>query len=285
MITSVDHVIVGVGDLDAATDSYTTVLGRRPSWRGVHEAYGTANTLFRLDNSYVELLSPAGDGPVGELLRARLAEHGDGQMGVVFGTDDAAALGERLRARDWEVGEPMPGEGRDTETGAVRRWKNLLFPEARTRGLMSFAIEHDAESPPLPEAAVTESDTSAVAALDHVVVQSTDGDATAAIYGDALGIRLALDKRFEQFGARLIFFRVGHCSVEVAAPLDADTADEPDRFGGLAYRVPDADAAHARLSRAGADVSEVRKGRKKGTRVMTVRAPTCNVPTLLIGPA
>jgi hypothetical protein len=32
----------------------------------------------------------------------------------------------------------------------------------------------------------------------------------------------------------------------------------------------------------GVDVSEIRAGRKPGTRVMTVRNGTCGVPTLLV---
>jgi hypothetical protein len=46
--------------------------------------------------------------------------------------------------------------------------------------------------------------------------------------------------------------------------------------------VPDAEAARARLAQAGFDVSEVRAGRKPGTRVLTLRDGTCSVPTLLL---
>jgi hypothetical protein len=38
----------------------------------------------------------------------------------------------------------------------------------------------------------------------------------------------------------------------------------------------------ARLIAANVDVSEVRTGRKPGTRVMTVRSGTCAVATLLV---
>ena len=40
-----------------------------------------------------------------------------------------------------------------------------------------------------------------------------------------------------------------------------------------------------RLAEAGVDVSEVRNGRKPGTRVMTVRSGTSGVPTLLVQPS
>jgi hypothetical protein len=55
-----------------------------------------------------------------------------------------------------------------------------------------------------------------------------------------------------------------------------------DRLWGLSWRVADIDATRARLLAAGIDVSEVRTGRKPGTRVVTVRGGTCGVQTLLL---
>ena len=64
-----------------------------------------------------------------------------------------------------------------------------------------------------------------------------------------------------------------------------ETDTSQDRLRGLCWRVADIDATHARLAQAGVDVSEVRTGRKPGTRVMTVRSGTCGVPTLLVQPS
>ena len=44
----------------------------------------------------------------------------------------------------------------------------------------------------------------------------------------------------------------------------------------------DIDATRARLIAAGLDVTEVRNGRKPGTRVMTVRTGTCGIQTVLL---
>jgi hypothetical protein len=43
-------------------------------------------------------------------------------------------------------------------------------------------------------------------------------------------------------------------------------------------------AARARLAAAGFEVSQVRRGQKRGTQVCTVRRETHGVSTLLIGP-
>ena len=56
----VDHIIIAVEDLEKASQDYALMLGRAPSWRGTHPDYGSANTLFRLDNCYLELLAANG---------------------------------------------------------------------------------------------------------------------------------------------------------------------------------------------------------------------------------
>jgi hypothetical protein len=42
------------------------------------------------------------------------------------------------------------------------------------------------------------------------------------------------------------------------------------------------EATRARLVAAGIDVSDVRTGRKPGTRVLSIRNGTCGIPTLLV---
>ena len=122
-----------------------------------------------------------------------------------------------------------------------------------------------------------------VAGLDHLVVLSSSPEDSLRLYRDALGLRLALDRSFEQRGVRLIFFRVGGTTLEIGARLGSPPQPEhSDAFGGLAWRVDDADAIRSRLAAEGFDVSEVRAGHKPGTRVCTVRGPTHGVGTLLI---
>ena len=285
MLTSLDHIVLAVRDLGHATGTYRSLLGREPSWRGRHPSYGTANTLFRLENTYLELLAPAGEGPLASHLRAWLDGHGEGPFALAFGTDDADAAAATLRARGVELPDPADGVGRDEWTGAERRWRNTFPPASATRGVATIIIEHRSPADALPAAVPIADDAAAVAACDHVVVQSTDAEASRALYGDVLGLRLALDRKFEDWGVRLMFFRTGHLTVEVAASLAQAEAAAVDRFWGISWRVPDLDATHARLVAAGFEVSEIRTGRRPGTRVATVRAETHGVATLVIGPA
>ena len=283
-----DHVIVAVRDLGAAERSYARLLGRSASWRGEHPGLGTANALFRVGEAYVELLAPA-EGS-GDWLRQRLDERGEGLLGFALATADADACAKTLTERGLHPAAPARGMGRDSESGAFREWRSVMLPPEETRGVLIFGIEHRSAPELLPEVPPAGAPEAAVHGIDHVVVQTADPEATRALYGERLGLRLALDKSFPQWGARLLFFRIGHITVEVAARLDgpqdgaAPDPAAPDRAWGISWRVGDADAARARLAEAGFDVSEVRPGRRPNTRVFSVRGDPCGVATLVLEP-
>jgi len=285
MLDALDHVVVAVGNLEAASRDTEALLGRPASWRGEHPGAGTANVLFRLENTVLELLTPAGAGPVGAAIEARLGSTGEGMVALAFGTRDAAACAGAWRAAGLKPRGPEDGLGRDSESGAIRRWSNVYADLAAVRGVVLFAIERRSPPDVLPLCEPRVPADSALAALDHAVVHTADVDASRVVYAEQLGLRLALDRSFEARGVRILFFRVGGVTVEVVGPLAAKAgAEASDRYGGLAWRVGDPEAARARVAEAGFDVSEVRAGARPGTRVCTVRSRTCGVPTLLIGP-
>jgi catechol 2,3-dioxygenase-like lactoylglutathione lyase family enzyme len=283
MLQSLDHAVVLVRDLDAASSSYAALLGRRPSWRGEHPGLGTANVLYRLDNTCLELLSPQPEGALAPGLRARLEEEGEGLLGLAFGTEDADRCHAVLAERGLNPAAPREGLGREDASGTVREFRTVSLPASESRGVLLFAIQQLSPPELLPPAGLAAPAASAVTGVDHVVVRTADAEAAKQLYGRGLGIRLALDRSFEQWGARLLFFRIGGLTIEIAASLgnqiDAAAADD---LWGIAYRVPEADAARERLAGQGFDVTEVRRGRKPGTRVFTVRARTHGVATLCL---
>ena len=120
-----------------------------------------------------------------------------------------------------------------------------------------------------------------ITGLDHVVVATEDSDRAAALYGARLGLDMALDRSHQDWG-QLMFFRSGDLVVEVVRRPVAGGDTTRDKLWGLSWRVGDIDAARTRLMAAGVDVSDVRTGRKPGTRVMSVRSGTCGVQTLLL---
>ena len=281
MITGLDHVVVAVRDLDAAVADYRTLLGRAPSWRAEAHGGGAEVAVFGLRNVGVELMAPSGDGPIADRLLAVLAGEGEGLASLAFAVDDIERAHRRLTRLALGPEPIAAAEGRDRATGACRAWRRTRASTAATHSVRLFLVEGQ----PVPASALVADASAAVSGLDHVVIRTPDPERAAALYGARLALDLRLDRSNPQWGARLMFFRCGDLIVEVAHDLAAGVSAGPDRLWGLSWRVPDADAARARLTAAGVDVSEVRGGRKPGTRVFTVRDRTCGVPTLVLQPS
>jgi catechol 2,3-dioxygenase-like lactoylglutathione lyase family enzyme len=142
---------------------------------------------------------------------------------------------------------------------------------------VAIRLVRDQSPPPSP---FVGDEAAAVSGLDHLVINTPDPERAIALYGGRLGLDLRLDRANPDWGMRLLFFRCGGLIVEIAHALNGPT-EGPDSVWGLTWRVPDIEAAHARLA-PGFNTSEVRAGRKPGTRVFTVRDAPAGVPTLIL---
>jgi catechol 2,3-dioxygenase-like lactoylglutathione lyase family enzyme len=273
MLTGFDHVTILVNDVAYAVSRYAALFGRSPSWQGEHPELGTQAALFGLPNSLIELVGPLPSAPEAEGMRELLESRGEGLYAIAFATDDATHCSQGLRERGVRAAPPASGEARGRD-GAVRTYRTVELSARMTRGVSVLAVERADASllrGSIPEAL------SAPNALDHVVLRTAAPDAAIKLYGEGLGIRLALDR--EVGGARMLFFRIGGVTLEVVTdPGAADT----DRLWGLAYRVRDIEQAHQQLTAAGFGPSQVRDGKKPGTYVFTLREGTCGVPTLIL---
>ena len=275
MITGLDHVVVLVRDLAAGELAYQTLFARAPSWRNSGD--GARRVLFTLDNMTLELMAPDGDGATADKIRAVIAAQGEGLASLCFRTGDIAKLHRRLDRLALKPEPVAEAESRDVASGATISWKRTRAATDATRGVRLFFLELARERPLSVRSAVA-----SITALDHVVIATADPERAAALYGARLGLDMALDRSHPDWG-RLMFFRCGDLIVEVVQrPNDATVDRAHDRLWGLSWRVADIDATRARLLAAGIDVSEVRAGRKPGTRVMSVRNGTCGIHTLLL---
>jgi catechol 2,3-dioxygenase-like lactoylglutathione lyase family enzyme len=276
VISGLDHVVLLVDDIAAGAAAYQTLLGCAPAWRSAGD--GADRMLFTLDNMTLELMAPKGFSVTADRIRAVIAKQGEGLASICFRTADIAKMHRRLDRLALKPEPIAEAESRDVASGATLSWKRTRASTDATRGVRLFFLELAGERPrsmPSAEAPFT--------ALDHVVVSTADPERAAALYGARLGLDMALDRSHPDWG-RLMFFRCGDLIVEVVHRPDVNADPAHDKLWGLSWRVADIDAARARLASAGIDVSEVRTGRKPGTRVATVRGGTCGIPTLLVEP-
>ena len=275
MISSLDHLIIAVKDLDKAEQDYSKIFGMPPVWRGEHKELGTINSIFNFQNTYFELLAANGDGLGAALVNNALEANGEGLTGIVLGTDNIKEAFSSIQVAGFSIGDVSEGEGNNLKDLKIRKWENLFLPPELTRGLFSFIIQHtDGELP------ASNYQASSVSKLDHVVINTNDADGFISVYQDVFKIRLALDKVIEHWKKRMLFFRLNKTTIEVIESKDDQPAN--DQLWGLAWEVKNIEDAYQRLIGEGVDVTPVQKGIKENTLVATIKSHTHNVPTLLI---
>lgn len=120
-----------------------------------------------------------------------------------------------------------------------------------------------------------------IKSVDHVVLMTNDADDCIRLFGQQLGMRLALDQTVPKWGGRMLFFREGSMTLEVIQ--NPNEPVETDVFGGICYRCTDIESTRSGLQGRGVEVSPIRDGRKPGSRVATIKSHSAGLPTLLVG--
>ena len=276
MISTVDHLIIAVKDLNEAEQNYKKLFGLNPVWRGEHKELGTANVIFNFKNTYLELLSANGEGLGAMLVNSAIEESGDGLIGVVFGVENIKEASKALIEKGFAITDISDGEGRNDSSNELRKWKNFFLPQELSRGIFSFIIEHTEGS--LKK--LDEYPSDSINKLDHLVINTNDADGFIHVYQDIFKIRLALDKVIEHWDSRMLFFRLNRTTIEVVEKRDEK--ESKDSLWGLAWEVDNIKEAHKRLIDNGVEITPIKKGLKKNTLVSTIKSHTHNVPTLLI---
>jgi len=103
-----DHVGIAVSDLAAARDFYERVLGLRATHEEVIEDQGVHEVLYRMGDSWVQLVKPLGpDTPVGRFL----AKRGEGLHHVGYSVANVSTALSELRAEGVETIDEVPRIG------------------------------------------------------------------------------------------------------------------------------------------------------------------------------
>lgn len=145
-VVGIDHVVVMVGDLDAAADNWRR-LGFTVSPRGTHSAkLGSGNYTIMFGDDYVELLGILTATEHNAPSRAFLAERGGGIERIAFTTTDAAAGAGELRdvgmgvigPIDFERPVQLPGGGEAKARFSIFEWPVEEAPAS----VRIFACQH-----------------------------------------------------------------------------------------------------------------------------------------------
>lgn len=140
---TIDHVIVGIADLEEGIQRFAELTGVTAEHGGQHPGRGTQNALLSLGSpSYLEIISPVGGPPPGMEALSGLKELTP--IGWAIGTRDLDATKTRLEAVGFKVSPPRAGS-RVKPDGQRLEWRTagIDIPGELT----PFLIEWGAQTP------------------------------------------------------------------------------------------------------------------------------------------
>ena len=141
---SIDHVIVGIADLEQGIRLLTEVTGVAPERGGQHPGCGTQNALLSLGpHTYLELIAPAGE--PSEEMKFLTDLHELTPIGWAIATRDLDATKSRLETAGFRVSAPRDGS-RVRPDGQVLRWRAAALEDV-PGDLTPFLIEWSALTP------------------------------------------------------------------------------------------------------------------------------------------
>jgi catechol 2,3-dioxygenase-like lactoylglutathione lyase family enzyme len=141
MLTGIDHIIIGVNDLDEATRVFGQQLGLAVSGGGIHPSGGTANRIIVIGDTYLELITVRTPAEAQQSLLERLAK-GDGYLNFVLSSNDIVADSAAMRSRGVQVPGPVAGELVAAD-GRSRGWSRVDVERAELAQHYPFIIQHD----------------------------------------------------------------------------------------------------------------------------------------------
>lgn len=214
-IRGIDHLLIGTPDLEAARSTWMR-LGFTVTPRGRHVGWNTGNYCIMFPEDYVELLGVVDSSEPASGVVRRIAEVGEGMIGMALATDDAAAAHAALCAGGIAA-EPPRTLGRLLELpeGAVTPQFSLIdLPPDATPQVSMFLCQH--LSPELVRRPAWLAHSNGATAVSSVTAIVADPLAVVSAYQRLLGPSAV------GLTDEIVTLRLGHATVLLAKPVDAE---------------------------------------------------------------
>jgi hypothetical protein len=141
MLTAIDHIIIGVHDLEEAALVFSEKLGLAVSGGGKHPTGGTANRIIVIGDTYIELIAVDARAEAQQSMLERL-DMGEGYLNFALASNDLQADSTAIRTRDIMTVGPESGS-LTTSDGRSRRWLRTDIERPDLAQHYPFLIQHD----------------------------------------------------------------------------------------------------------------------------------------------
>jgi len=141
MLTGIDHIIIGVRNLEQAATQFSQKLGLAVSGGGIHPTGGTANRIIVIGDTYLELIAIHNPTEAQQSMLDRLAIH-EGYLNFVLASNDIEADSNAMINRGVTILGPTRGSLRAAD-GRTRGWSRINIERPDLAQRYPFIIQHD----------------------------------------------------------------------------------------------------------------------------------------------
>jgi len=288
MITRIDHVTLGVADLEQGAAQLRR-LGFQVQPGGVHEGRGTHNALAWNDEDYIELLAIRDAAEYRAASRSGASFEtfiatGGGIHSIALASDDLEADVAAMRGRGIAVSDALPGS-RTTPDGRTLRWKLATLDAAHALPLKF--IQH--LTPLAERRPAAAAHPNAVYTLERSYIVVADAEAKAADCARILGIAQPPLQKGTVIMSNMAIFQLGSTGLGIVTPYADGPASKalqsrgPGAFQAL-YRTTSMGAAARWMAAQGMPPLE-RGVRNTGEHAMLATpAEACGAYIGFVGP-
>lgn len=185
-VTQVDHLILGVSDLQEGIRAVEEQTGVRPIWGGRHPGGSTCNALISLgEKHYLEILAPDPEQEPNDRSLELKALRTPQLIGWAVSSQKIEIEAERLRVVGYSVQGPAAGS-RERPNGSVLKWQTVSIASAPS-DLVPFVIQWH------PDSAHPSEDSPQGCRLKTLVLQHPDPNLIGPILKD-MGLQVSLSR-------------------------------------------------------------------------------------------
>src|SRR6266550_8437209 len=141
MLTAIDHIIIGVNNLDKTATQFSQELGLAVSGGGIHPTAGTANRIIVIGDTYLELIAIHNPAEAQQSMLERLAIR-EGYLNFVLASNDIEADSTAMINRGIPILGPTPGSLKAAD-GRTRGWSRTNIERQDLTQRYPFVIQHD----------------------------------------------------------------------------------------------------------------------------------------------
>ena len=273
MLTRVQNIFLATNNVEETSQKFSIFFGRNPNFIGQSRNLGIDIISFELYKTNICLISPKNPGIWFETLNNFLKIKGEGIFGINFSSDDFDVDYNNFVKNDLKLSNKVDSSFERNNENQIRfSFFNILD---KTIESLNILVSHEMDF----QNNIANSNNN-LSKVNQLVIQTEAPDPIKEIFERKLGIRLALDKTFKEWAGRMLFFRLGGVTLEV---IEGKDIEQNSQYFGIGWHAENFNKCYNNLINDSFSLSKIRKGRKEGTVVSTVKEPILNIPTILIG--